>query len=114
MSTRTSSLRQSAIHNPQSAILMITQDVEVTRRILQEAHSLIEAGYDVRILTRSEDEQDKRGSVEGIPSEWVAVRGRDKRFRWLYRLAGVEKGTQVAALWSVLTGRHTFGMRTLP
>src|SRR5207302_1712251 len=38
----------------------------------------------------------------------------DRRFRWLYRLAGVEKGTQVAALWSVLTGRHTFGMRTLP
>ena len=95
-------------------VLMITQDVEVTRRILQEAHSLTDAGYVVRILTRSPDERDGRGTVDGLPVEWVAVRGRDSRFRWLYRLAGVARGTQAAALWSVLTGRHTFTMRALP
>jgi glycosyltransferase involved in cell wall biosynthesis len=93
---------------------MVTQDVEVTRRILQEAHSLTGAGYDVRILTRSPDEHDARGTVEGLPVEWVAVRGRDPRFGWLYRLAGVTKGAQAAAFWSVLSGRHTFTMRALP
>jgi glycosyltransferase involved in cell wall biosynthesis len=93
---------------------MITQDVEVTRRILQEARTLRDAGYNVRILTRSGDERDHKGDVDGIPTEWVAVRGRDPRFRRLYRLAGVERGTQAAALWSVLTGRHTFTLRALP
>jgi glycosyltransferase involved in cell wall biosynthesis len=93
---------------------MITQDVEVTRRILQEARTLIEAGYDVRILTRSADERDGRGIVEDIPVEWVGVRGRDPRFGWLYRLAGVTRGSKVVALWSVLTGRHTFTIRALP
>jgi glycosyltransferase involved in cell wall biosynthesis len=95
-------------------VLMVTQDVEVTRRILQEAHSLTAAGYDVRILTRSPDDRDDRGTVDGLPVEWVAVRGRDPRFRWLYRLAGVSRGTQAAALWSVLSGRHTFTMRAFP
>src|SRR5688572_15330875 len=94
-------------------VLMITQDVEVTRRILQEARTLRGAGYDVRILTRSGDEGDYKGEVEGIPTEWVAVRGRDSRFGWLYKLAGVERGTQAAALWSVLTGKHTFTLRAL-
>jgi glycosyltransferase involved in cell wall biosynthesis len=93
---------------------MITQDVEVTRRILQEARTLIGAGYDVRILTRSADERDGRGVVEGIPVEWVGVKGRDPRFGWLYRLAGVTWGSNVAALWGVLTGRHTFTVRALP
>jgi glycosyltransferase involved in cell wall biosynthesis len=93
---------------------MVTQDVEVTRRILQEAHSLADAGYVVRILTRSPDDRDEQGTVEGLPVEWVAVRGRDPRFRWLYRLAGMTRGTQAAALWSVLTTRHTFTMRALP
>lgn len=92
---------------------MITQDVEVTRRILQEARALREAGYDVRILTRSGDERDRRGEVERIPTEWIAVRGRDPRFGWLYRLAGVERGAQAAALWSVLSGRHTFTLRAV-
>jgi glycosyltransferase involved in cell wall biosynthesis len=96
------------------AVLMVTQDVEVTRRILQEAHSLTDAGYAVRILTRSADATDHRGTVEGLPVEWVAVRGRDPRFGWLYRLAGQARGTQVAALWSVLTGRHTFTRRATP
>ena len=89
-------------------VLMITQDVEVTRRILQEAKTLRDAGYTVAILTRSADTTDHRGSVEGIATEWVAVRGRDPRFGWLYRLAGEARGTQAAALWSVITGRHTF------
>lgn len=93
---------------------MITQDVEVTRRILQEAHTLVNVGYDVRILARSADERDGRGVVEGLPVEWVGVKGRDRRFGWLYRLAGVERGAQAAALWGVLTGRHTFTMRALP
>lgn len=98
----------------QNMVLMITQDVEITRRILQEAHTLQDAGYDVRILTRSESSKDHRGEVESIPVEWVAVSGRDRRFKWLYRLAGVERGTQTAALWSVLSGRHTFTMRATP
>ena len=93
---------------------MVTQDVEVTRRILQEAHSLHDAGYEVSILTRSPDDRDERGTVDGLPVEWVAVKGRDPRFGWLYRLAGVSRGTQAAALWSVLSGRHTFTMRALP
>lgn len=93
---------------------MITQDVEVTRRILQEAHSLADAGYSVEIITRSADLQDRRGTVEGIPVEWVAVSGRDPRFGPLYRLAGQSRGTQAAALWSVLSGRHTFTIRALP
>src|ERR1700730_8522088 len=98
---------QSAIRNPQSrgsqSVLMVTQDVEVTRRILQEAHTLTDASYSVRILTRSADEHDGQGVVEGLPVEWVAVRGRDPRFGWLYRMAGIARGTQAAALWSVLT-----------
>jgi glycosyltransferase involved in cell wall biosynthesis len=94
-------------------ILMVTQDVEVTRRILQEARTLRDAGYGVRILTRSGDARDHRGSVEGVPTDWVAVRGRDPRFRPLYKLAGEERGTQAAALWSVLAGRHTFTLRAL-
>jgi glycosyltransferase involved in cell wall biosynthesis len=68
----------------------------------------------VRILTRSPDQRDDKGTVEGLPVEWVAVRGRDPRFGWLYRLAGMARGTQAAALWSVLSGRHTFTMRALP
>ncbi|MDQ6695221.1 MAG: glycosyltransferase family 4 protein [Chloroflexota bacterium] len=95
-------------------IVMITQDVEVTRRILQEAHSLMDAGYQVKIITRSASTRDSRGETAGIPIEYVAVRGRDKRFRWLYRLAGEARGTSAAALWSVLTMRHTFAMRVLP
>ena len=95
-------------------ILMITQDVEVTPRILREAHALIDAGHSVRILTRSGDAADRTGTVEGIPVEWVAVQGRDPRFAWLYRLIGRRRGTAAAALWSVLTGRHTFTLRALP
>ncbi len=95
-------------------ILMITQDVEVTPRILREAHALIDAGHSVRILTRSGDAEDRQGTVEGIPVEWVAVQGRDPRFAWLYRLIGRRRGTAGAALWSVLTGRHTFTLRALP
>src|SRR5437762_1100810 len=102
-----------AFRIPQS-VLMVTQDVEITRRILQEAHTLTDAGYSVRILTRSADEHDSRGTVEGLSVQWVAVKGRDPRFAWLYRLAGVARGTQAAALWSVLTGRHTFTIRAMP
>lgn len=93
--------------------LMIVQEPVVTRRILQEAHSLIAAGHNVQILTRAEGTEDKRGEIEGIHAEWVAVEGRDRRFRWLYRLAGVSRGSKAAALWSVLTGRHTFTQRAL-
>jgi glycosyltransferase involved in cell wall biosynthesis len=100
--------------NHKTTVLMVTQDVEVTRRILQEAHTLVGAGYDVSILTRSGDEHDRKGSVEGLPVEWVAVKGRDERFGWLYRLAGTTRGSQGAALWSVLTGRHTFTRRAIP
>jgi glycosyltransferase involved in cell wall biosynthesis len=94
-------------------VLMIVQEPVVTRRILQEARSLINAGYDVHILTRAEGPEDKEGEIEGIPAEWVAVAGRDRRFRWLYRLAGISRGSQVAAMWGVLTGRHTFTQRAL-
>ncbi|MBF6612057.1 MAG: glycosyltransferase family 4 protein [Chloroflexi bacterium] len=97
-----------------SRVLMITQDVEVTRRILQEAHTLQAAGYDVRILTRASGQQESAGEVEGLPAEWVAVSGRDRRFRWLYTLVGITRGSQAAALWSVFTGQHTFTMRALP
>lgn len=99
---------------PKARILMVTQDAEVTRRILQEAHTLTHSGYDVNILTRSVDEHDGKGTVEGLPVEWVAVKGRDPRFGWLYRLLGAARGSQAAALWSVLSGRHTFTMRATP
>jgi glycosyltransferase involved in cell wall biosynthesis len=94
-------------------VLMICQEPVVTRRILQEAHTLTNAGYEVHLLTRSEDTEDRTGEFEGIPTQWVAVRGRDPRFRWLYRLAGVSRGSNAAALWGVLTGKHTFTMRAL-
>jgi len=93
---------------------MITQDIEVTRRILQEAHALAGVGYDVRILARAAGTKDHSGQVKGIPVEWVAVRGRDPRFSWLYHLAGLSRGSQAAALWGVLTGRNTFTRRALP
>ncbi len=93
---------------------MITQDVEVTRRILQEARTLSGAGYDVRILARAAGAEDHSGYAEGIPVDWIAVKGRDPRFGWLYRLAGLSRGSQAAALWSVLTGKHTFTMRAVP
>jgi glycosyltransferase involved in cell wall biosynthesis len=92
---------------------MIVQEPVITRRIIQEARSLIEAGHDVSILSRPAGTEDTVGEVDGIPVEWVAVRGRDPRFGWLYRLAGANHGSNVAALWSVLTMRHTFTMRAL-
>lgn len=95
-------------------VLMITQDMPVTRRIIQEAQSLVAAGYEVRILTRSAGTADSVGNVEGIPVEQVAVRGQDPRFRWLYPLVGLNHGSQAAALWSVLMERHTFTIRALP
>lgn len=95
-------------------VLMIVQEPVVTRRIVLEARSLTDAGYEVGILTRAEGSHDSVGEVEGIPTEWVAVRGRDPRFAWLYRLAGEARGSQAAALWSVLTGRHTFTLCALP
>jgi glycosyltransferase involved in cell wall biosynthesis len=80
---------------------------------LQEARTLTGAGWRVRIITRSADERDHEGTVDGLPVQWVGVRGRDPRFGWLYRLVGKARGSQVAALWSVLTGRHTFTIRAL-
>jgi glycosyltransferase involved in cell wall biosynthesis len=53
------------------------------------------------------------GEADGIPVEWVAVRGHDPRFGWLYRLVGTSMGSNAAALWSVLTMRHTFTLRAL-
>lgn len=94
-------------------VLMIVQEPVVTRRIIQEARSLIEAGHSVSILTRAEGPEDRVDEIEGIPTEWVAVKGRDPRFGWLYRLLGVPRGSNVAALWSVLTGRHTFTIRAM-
>jgi len=95
-------------------VLMVTQDVEITRRIMQEAQTLRQAGYRVRILARAAAAADAQGTVDGIPVEWVAVQGRDPRFRGLYRLAGRARGSQAAALWSVLSGRHTFTLRATP
>lgn len=97
-------------------VLMITQDVDVTRRIVQEAQALVGAGYDVRILTRAAGaEPGAPGETAGgIPVERVVVRGADPRFRRLYRLLGVARGSNAAALWSVLTGRHTFTLRAIP
>lgn len=96
-------------------VLFIYQnDIKITRRLMQEAHSLREAGHDAHLLLRSADTEDHRGEVEGVPAEWIAVKGRDPRFKWLYKLAGVARGSQVAALWSVLTMRHTFTMRAVP
>jgi glycosyltransferase involved in cell wall biosynthesis len=94
-------------------VLMIVQEPVVTRRIIQEARSLVDAGHSVSILSRAGDTEDIAGEIEGIPVEWVAVKGRDPRFGWLYRLVGVERGSNFAALWSVLTMRHTFTLRAL-
>lgn len=94
-------------------VLMIVQEPVVTRRILQEARSLIDAGHSVSILSRAEGTEDRVGEMDGISVEWVAIRGRDPRFGWLYRLLGESLGSNFAALWSVLTMRHTFTLRAL-
>lgn len=99
---------------PSRKVLIITQDTEVTRRILQEAHSLSNAGYSISILMRAMGTEDLTATVEGIPIECIAVRGRDPRFRWLYRIAGQTKGSQAAALWGVLNMHNTFALRALP
>ena len=93
---------------PTRKVLIITQDTEVTRRILQEAHSLADAAFDVSILMRSPSSEDYTDAIEGIKVECVAVKGRDPRFKWLYRLIGQTRGSQAAALWGVLTMRNTF------
>ena len=96
-------------------ITMITQDVDVTRRIIQEAQALTGAGYEVRILTRATGAGAPPGETAGgIPVERVITRGNDPRFGWLYRLAGVGRGSNVAALWGVLTGTSTFTLRAVP
>lgn len=100
-------------HDTPRKVLIITQDTEVTRRILQEAHSLSGAGYTVSILMRALDTEDLLDTVEGIPVQCLAVRERDPRFRWLYRIVGQTKGSQAAALWGVLTMRNTFAIRAL-
>ena len=94
-------------------VLMIVQEPTVTRRILQEARSLIDAGHSVTIFSRPAGTEDTNEEIDGVPVQWVAVRGRDPRFGWLYRLAGVSLGSNFAALWSVLTMRHTFTLRAL-
>ncbi|HYP21506.1 MAG TPA: glycosyltransferase, partial [Chloroflexia bacterium] len=94
-------------------VLMIVQEPTVTRRILQEARSLVDAGHSVTIMSRPAGAEDTTEEIDGVPVEWVAVRGRDPRFGWLYRLAGVSLGSNFAALWSVLTMRHTFTLRAL-
>ena len=94
---------------------MITQDVDVTRRIIQEAQALAGAGYDVQILTRAAGTEGPPGETAGgIPVARVITRGNDPRFRRLYRLAGVERGSRAAALWGVLSGRSTFTLRAVP
>jgi glycosyltransferase involved in cell wall biosynthesis len=96
-------------------IVMITQDVDVTRRIVQEAQALAGAGYDVCILTRAAGTSAPPGETAGgIPVERVITRGNDPRFGPLYRLAGVGRGSAAAAFWGVLSGRSTFTIRAIP
>lgn len=97
-------------------ITMITQDVDVTRRIIQEAQALTGAGYQVRILTRAAGTATvpPGETAGGIPVERVITRGNDPRFRPLYPLVGVDRGSNAAALWGVLTGRSTFTLRATP
>ena len=94
-------------------VLMITQDTEVDRRILQEARSLSRAGYDVSVLARAGGRADAAGVEDGITVERLAVEGHDRRFGWLYRLVGVGAGSRVAALWGTLTHTHTFSRRAI-
>ncbi|MGB2874284.1 MAG: glycosyltransferase family 4 protein [Gaiellaceae bacterium] len=95
-------------------VLMITQDLNIDRRIVQEARSLAAAGYEVSIISRAAGTENGRETVEGIPVERVAVRGRDPRFSWLYRVGGVSRGSYVAAVFGVLIGRTTFLRLALP
>src|SRR4051812_39336609 len=97
-------------------ITMITQDVDVTRRIIQEAQALTGAGYVVRILTRAAGTKvaPPGETAGGIPVERVITRSNDPRFRWLYPLAGEGRGSNAAALWGVLTGRSPFTTRAIP
>lgn len=99
---------------PQTRVLMITQETEPGRRIVLEARSLLDAGYDVKILTRAAGSDDEREAVDGVPVERLALRGRDTRFRWLYPLVGTPAGSRAAALWGVVSGRTTFARRALP
>ena len=92
---------------------MLTQDTEVDRRILQQARALASAGHEVRVLARAAGTADGEGLVDDVPVERVAVQGRDPRFRTLYSVAGVRRGSDVAAAWGVVTGRHTYTLRAL-
>jgi glycosyltransferase involved in cell wall biosynthesis len=101
---------------------MICQDVRVDRRIILQAQSLTQAGYDVSILGRAEAEgpitMDERDG--GIPVRRIRVEGEDPRFRWLFRLArlvgrGRDKGAvNIAKLWGAITAKNTFNVLALP
>lgn len=93
---------------------MLTQDTEVDRRILQEARALAAAGHEVSVLARAEGTADGEETVDGVRVGRVAVLGRDPRFRRLYRVAGLARGSAAAAAWGVLTGRQTYAVRALP
>ena len=53
-------------------VVMLTDDVQIDRRILQEAHTLIGAGHEVIVLARGEGEPYAHERIGGIKIERIA------------------------------------------
>jgi glycosyltransferase involved in cell wall biosynthesis len=106
----------------QHSTLMITQDVLIDRRIVLQARTLTEAGWNVTILARAAAEATAALNLPAKGDEWVdgirvqriKVEGQDPRYGWVYRLGRVagargQKGAiAAAALLGVLNGYNTF------
>jgi len=101
---------------------MITQDVPIDRRIVLQARTLTDAGWNVTILARAAADAtaalnlpDRREEwVDGIRVQRIKVEGQDPRYGWVYRLGrlagarGQRAGVATSALLGVLNGYNTF------
>lgn len=78
-----------------TSIQMITQDVSIDRRIVLEARTLIEAGYDVTILGCADVDANCAlnlptqcdESIDGVQVQRIMTYRQDRRYRWVYRLS---------------------------
>lgn len=104
-------------------VYMLTQDIDIDRRILLEAGSLQDAGYAVTILATSELDADHAinlpagpaaEQIDDVTIERIKTVGQDPRYRWVYRL-GRRLGQQaqrfnmvVVALLGTMNGYNTY------
>jgi glycosyltransferase involved in cell wall biosynthesis len=104
-------------------VYMLTQDIDIDRRILLEAGSLQDAGYAVTILATSELDADRAlnlpagaaaEQIDGVTIERIKTVGQDPRYRWVYRLGRrLGQRTQrfdmvTVALLGALNGYNTY------